>query len=63
MTVRTEVRSFWHLYQQLHRRQATDRYGFGYSRTNTDATDTAVPDGVELHFFTGRNRTRPGGPR
>jgi hypothetical protein len=48
-----------HLYQTLRHRhaQADDRLGFGYSRTDTDTTGpAAVPDGVELHFFTGRTR-------
>ncbi|MDI6098194.1 hypothetical protein QLQ12_06200 [Actinoplanes sp. NEAU-A12] len=66
MSVRTDIRSFWHLYQELHRRaQAVDRLGFGYSRTDTDTTGPArVPDGVELHFFTGRTRThQQGGTR
>ena len=55
MTVRSDIRTFWHLYQELRRRT---QLGYSYSRTDTDspADGTAViPDGVELHRFTGRD--------
>jgi hypothetical protein len=57
MSVHTELRGFLHLYQTLRLRhaQAVDEFGFGYSRTDTTGP-AAVPDGVELHFFTGRTQ-------
>ncbi|GAB1692788.1 hypothetical protein [Krasilnikovia sp. M28-CT-15] len=36
--------------------QTVDELGFGYSRTDTTPAATAVPDGVDLYFFTGRTR-------
>jgi hypothetical protein len=33
--------------------QVTDPHGFGFSRDTTRAA-VAVPDGVDLYFFTGR---------
>jgi hypothetical protein len=57
MSLRTETRAVWHLYQQLRRRtRLLDRLGFGYSRTFTDTTPAVIPDGIDLHFFTGRTR-------
>lgn len=55
-----ELRGFWHLFQNLrHHRdaQAADDLGFGYSRADNDTDPVVVPDGVDLHFFTGRTRT------
>ncbi|MEU8656927.1 hypothetical protein [Actinoplanes philippinensis] len=62
MSLRTEIRSFWHLYQHLrHRAQLVDEHGFGYSRSFGHRAISAVPNGVDLHFFTGRTRqgTKP----
>ena len=61
MTVHTDLRGFWHLFQSLRHRhaQAVDDLGFGYSRADSDTeptTPTPVPDGIELHFLTGRTR-------
>ncbi|BFU43392.1 hypothetical protein [Krasilnikovia sp. MM14-A1004] len=35
--------------------QTVDELGYGYSRDTTPAA-IAVPDGVDLYFFTGRTR-------
>jgi hypothetical protein len=57
MSMRTEIRAVWHLYQQLRRRALLlERLGFGYSRAFDNTTPAVIPDGVELHHFTGRNR-------
>jgi hypothetical protein len=58
MTLDTRPRGLVHLYHLLRRRHApaVDDLGFGYSRDLDQPTSGAVPDGVELHFFTGRTR-------
>jgi hypothetical protein len=60
MTRHAEHLSLINLYQAFRRRhtQPADQYGFGFSRTDTDDTTEPadVPDGVDLHFFTGRTR-------
>ena len=37
-----------------HRRQLVDPLGFGYSRDLNSPAPAAIPDGVDLYFFTGR---------
>jgi hypothetical protein len=57
MSVHTELRHFWHLFQGLRHRhaQAADDLGFGYSRSDSESAEPAtVPDGIDLYFFTGR---------
>ena len=59
MTAHVQLPGFWRLYQAIRRHQAhtADDLGFGWSRTDTGATEPAiVPDGVDLYFFTGRTR-------
>ncbi len=54
MTLLATLRTLVH---RDHRRaRLVDELGFAYSRDLDPPTQAVVPDGVELHFITGRTR-------
>jgi hypothetical protein len=58
MNLHTELRALIHQFghRAARRAQLVDALGFGYSRDLDQPTPAPVPDGVDLHFFTGRTR-------